>query len=256
MDFRGELLGVDAEPIRHQLRHLHDGERELTAVDLEELSLAAQSFDLEGRWSPAGDDQMEARRCVPAQGLDEPGGGAGLVQLVGVVDHQEEIAGELRMQDLGELRGERVGAKKLFQLRAAGTLREPAHVTGDVRDPQPQGVAQLPPQRGEVEVAVVSCIPGTRRGLPPRRQERRLAESRLGDNDCQPAISGGGNQLLQGRARDDAVGRAPRQDLRNRGRVHDGQSVDASRSITPVLAPLAPAGARTAGRRRRGGAAC
>jgi hypothetical protein len=172
---------------------------------------------------------------------------------MGVVDHQDEIGGELRMQDLGELRGERVGAKELLQLRATGALREPAHVAGDVGNPQPQRVAQLPPQGWQIEIPMVGRVPRAWRVLPPRRQQRRLAESRLGDNHRQAAISCGGDQLFQRRARDDPDGRAPRQDLRNRGRVHDGQSVDASGWITPARARD---GATTAGRCRRGGDAC
>ena len=105
--------------MRHQLRHLHDGERELSTIDLEELSLSAQPLDLKWWLSPSGDDNVEPRRRVPAERLDEPGGWARPVELMRVIDHEHEIRRELRMQHLGELRGERVGAEELFELGPA-----------------------------------------------------------------------------------------------------------------------------------------
>ena len=110
VNLRGEVVGIDAKPLDDQLRHLPHRECELAAVDLEELTLSPKTLDLEWRLPSPGDDQVETGWRVPAQGFDKPGRGARWLQLVSVIDDQEEIGGELRVQDLRQLGGERVGA--------------------------------------------------------------------------------------------------------------------------------------------------
>ena len=226
VDLRNELLGLGAELLVDEHSYLVDGERELAAVDLQELPLPAQALDLE-RWrSPSGDDQVEARRRMPAERFDEARRWTRGGELMGVVDHEDEVGRELLVEDLGELGGERVGAQELLGLGAAGAFRKPAHVAGDIRDPEAERVAEPAAEGGEVQVVLVGCVPGARSQLPPGRQQRGFAESRLSDDHREPAAARGGDQLLERLALDEADRGASRQDLRNRRRVHDWPSVD------------------------------
>ena len=128
-------------------------------------------------------------RRMPAERFDEPGRRARRRELVRVVDDEHEVGGELLVQHLRQLRGERVGAEELLQLGTTGALGEPAHVAGDVRHAQAERVAELPSEGGQVEVVVIGGVPGARSLLPPRRQHRGLTESRLCHDHREAAIS-------------------------------------------------------------------
>ena len=172
METLGQAGHRSAQPLLDKAGHLLGCEGELVRSDLQELSPAAEP--LHGKWGAGAprQDQVKAGGRVAAEGLDEAGGGAGGAELVDVVDDQDEVAGDVLLQDLGEPRTEGVRMRGEVGLGAGEALDRERQLAAQLRDAEPEGVGQPARQRGHLPVGPVGRVPGTGGLLPPRGEER------------------------------------------------------------------------------------
>ena len=218
-------LGVGGARERGQERsRLARVEDEVGAGELEHLPLAPQALDRERQLEARGEDEVEPRRRLPAERLDHLHRSARPCDRVDVVDHEDEVAAQRRLEGLAECRREAAGARGLVLLRtrACGGGDGAGGVDGERGDAQPQRVGEAPSEACERRVVGGRRVPGAVDLARPVGEHRRLAEPGAGDDDRQPALEGAVEDGDEAITPDVGRGRDRRAEPRPRGRGQAG----------------------------------
>ena len=117
MELGRRLRVVVARQRPQQLGGLLDVEREVRAAELEHLALPAQPLDRERRLEARREDDVEPRRRLPAEGLDQLHRARRPGQLVDVVHDEHEVATKLCLQRLRHERRDALRACPIVRLR-------------------------------------------------------------------------------------------------------------------------------------------
>jgi hypothetical protein len=137
-----QLAPIRAERGGQQLAGLLHAERKQAAIDLQHLAAATQSLDRERRLGPRRQHQVEPGRRVPGQPLDQPSGRPAGRQLLDVIEDQNQIAAQLKLQRLTEHSREAVGRSQLLGVRPERARQRRAQFIREVRQAQTQRVDQ------------------------------------------------------------------------------------------------------------------
>src|ERR1017187_7785262 len=129
-----------AQPVLDEARPLLGCEGELVPSDLQELSPAAEPLHGKRGTGATGQDQVKPGRRVAAEGFDESGGRAGGAELIDVVDDEEEIAGDVLLEYLGEPRAQGVGMGGEISLWARESLDRQRQLAAQLGDAEPERV--------------------------------------------------------------------------------------------------------------------
>src|SRR4029079_18083424 len=92
--------------LAEQRRGLVDVERELRAGDLHDLPLPSEPLDRERKLRTGGEDEVKALRRLAAERLDRLDRACRRRDLVDVVEHENEVAAKLGLEDLADQRSE------------------------------------------------------------------------------------------------------------------------------------------------------
>ena len=214
---------ASASPVScgQQRRGLVDVERELRAGDLQDLPLPSEPLDRERKLVTGGEDEVQALRCLAAERLDRLDRACRRRDLVDVVEHENQVAAKLALEDLADQRGEAAAPAGvvLAAARAGPRLDGVRCVYRERWDAQPKGVGNAERERGQREVVGRDRVPGAVQVGGPRCEERRLAETRARDDARQAASVNVVEDRPEAWAREERCRGTRRAQLDGRGRA-------------------------------------
>ena len=180
---------VRAGELGEQRRDLVDVERELRSGDLHDPPLPSEPLDRKRKLGTRCDDEVQALRRLAAERLDRLVRACRRRDLVSVVDHENEVAAKLALEDLADQRSEAPApAGVVLAAARAGPGRDRVRrVHRERRDAQPKGVGNAAREGGQRDVVGRDRVPGAVQVAGPGREERRLAETRPRDHARQSA---------------------------------------------------------------------
>jgi hypothetical protein len=184
------------EPGAQQRLDLGDREGEVGGAELEHLPLAAQAVDRERRLRARGQDEVEHRRCLPAEALDQSRRPCGRRDLVHVVEHEDQVMGEVLGQRRAEQAAERLGVQQLVARHAGRRARRDREV-GELGHLRAQRSGDADRQRGQRPVARGHRVPGAVDVGGPGGKQARLAEAGIRRDDGQAPGHDGVEASLQ-----------------------------------------------------------
>jgi hypothetical protein len=200
----GEVVAARAERVFHEERHFLEREGELDPRELEHLAATVEPLDGERRPGARGEHDVQPQRRLGGDRRDQPSSGRPSGELVRVVDHEHEVVLEPCVEQLAEQGRDR---PSLSRFRVGGSGRQPLETSRDVRAQIEvrgfQGPQELPRQPRQLVLALGERAPRETMPLPPRREQRRLSEPCIGDQEPQPALEAAVEPALEPRTADD-----------------------------------------------------
>src|SRR4029079_15957710 len=146
-------------------------------------------LDRERKLGTGGEDECQSLGRLTEERRDRLDRARCRRDLVDVVEHENEVAAQLALEDLADQRSEASAAAGvvLAAARAGPRLDGVRRVHRERGDAQPKGVGNAVSERGQREVVGRDRVPGAVLVGGPGREERRLAETRPGDDARQAA---------------------------------------------------------------------
>jgi len=207
--------------LHQQRRRLVDVECELRPGDLQDLPLPSEPLDRKWKLVTGRDDEVQALRCLAAERLDRLDGACRRGDLVDVVEHENQVAAKLALEDLADQRGEAAAPAGvvLAAARAGSRLDGVRRVHRERWHAQPKGVGNPECEGGERDVLGRDRVPGAVPVGGPRREERRLAETSPRDDARQAAAVDVVEDRPEARSREERRRSTRRAQLDGRGRA-------------------------------------
>jgi hypothetical protein len=181
-------VGVSRQ-LHQQRRGLVDVECEPRARDLHDLPLPSEPLDRKRKLVAGRDDEVQTLRRLAAERLDRLDRAGRRCDLVDVVEHENEVAPKLALEDLADQRckAPAPAGVVLAAARARPGLDGVRCVDGERWDAEPKSVGNASRERGQRHVVGRDGVPGVVQVGRPRREERRLPETRPRDDARQAA---------------------------------------------------------------------
>ena len=155
---------------------LVDVEREVGAQQLEHLALAAQPLDREGKVGARREHDVQPARRLPAERLDHEKRAGRRFDLVDVVDHEDEVAVQLRLKRFAHRGREAACPRGLVEPGTRAGRDDRARLAGgEGRNAQAERVCDAAGELRERRILGGGAVPGAVELRHPPCEKRRLA---------------------------------------------------------------------------------
>jgi hypothetical protein len=184
---RRQRRRVLAQDRPEELGDLFLAEGEHGRVEVEHLALAAQALDGEGRVEPARKDDMQPRRRLAADLLEQAHRRSAPPELVDVVEDDHHIVSQLLLERLAQQRRDRGGTLRLVAVGSERRLHDVVELAADRRYARREGVCDPEHEDGEVRVVRPDRVPQGSDRRRPRTERDGLPVAGVGQYDRQSA---------------------------------------------------------------------